>query len=412
MTGDKGRGMMAGMDDAAGADWAARLRASLAGAPMSRIDTPDAPDQPPIQPPSTHVAVEPAAEDAPTPAEPPESVEEAAPASGSAPVQAARDINEVLAALDAAPPGPVHADLAPLPRPPLFEAMQPTRPAPIAGPGHLLSALELSLQPAAHPQAARPVAEAFAPPPGTFDPADLAALDAMRADAAAMDGAVVDWFGLRTPIVLAPELASHAGTVLPRLVLADPRASAGEWIGLAVSVVGARESWRALDVGAGRGDLLLAGAVAARRRGLGLSLHATEGESERFAVLRAHAEVNGIAPTAHRFQQAELGADPNKLPRHAALAQDWLGDEHAWDWVRIARPETLWVLLRTAVELLSARVRVLSLTTHGRMTEATALRALPRAGWRLVAEAPSVVDRANPRGCKSPGVQVWRGPLA
>jgi hypothetical protein len=295
--------------------------------------------------------------------------------------------------------------------------MQPSRPAPPSRPVSLLSLLG-----EAHEELASPVLAADMRRPALaamggqslarFHAEDLAALDAVGAPVEPEKGMVRDWFGLRTPAALAPELGDHIGTTLPRPFPTDPRAPAAEWVGLALSIVGARGTWRVLEVAAGRGDLLLAGAVAARRRGLDLALHATEAEPSQFRALRAHAQANGIDPTAHRFEQVELGTAPDSKPRHGPILQDWLLEAPTWDWLRVAPDGILLPLLRTSGRLLAERVRVLSLATRSRMDEATAIRALARAGWRLIAEVPAILDPSRPRIAERPGVQVWRGPLA
>lgn len=240
---------------------------------------------------------------------------------------------------------------------------------------------------------------------------NLDALDALGAGAAGEPDMVVDWFGLRTPIAIAPELAAHAGAVLPRPAPADPRAPAAEWIGLAASVAGATGSWRALSVDAGRGDLLLAGAVAARRRGLAPDLHASETKPKAFAALLQHAEANGIAPAPGAFQQAAIGTDPEKAPPRGSTVQEVLAGQDTWDWVRIAARSALIPLLRLSVPLLTERVRFLSLVTHSRREEAHAIRMLARGGWRLVAEQPVALRRRDPEAAERTGVQVWRGSL-
>jgi hypothetical protein len=240
---------------------------------------------------------------------------------------------------------------------------------------------------------------------------DLTVLDTLRASTEGEAGVVMDWFGLRTPLTIAPDLAGHAGAVLPRPDLDDPRAPVEEWIGLAGSVAGATGTWRALAVGAGRGDLLLAGAVAARRRGLALDLHASEAHPRGFADLLRHAEANGIDPSAGRFQQAVVGTDPAAPPPRGAAVQEWLAAATAWDWVRIAAPRAVVPLLRLSVPLLTEKVRVLSLVTQSRGEEAAAIRQLGRNGWRLVAELPVTLRRRRPEAAERTGVQVWRGPL-
>jgi hypothetical protein len=240
---------------------------------------------------------------------------------------------------------------------------------------------------------------------------DLDALDQLGAGVPGEKGMVVDWFGLRIPVALAPELAAQEGGVLPRPAPADPRAPAAEWIGLAASVAGATGTWRAMSIGAGRGDTLLSGAAAARQRGLATELHASEPDGKSFAALVALAEANGLAPPAGRFQQAKVGADPEAPPPRGATVQDLLRQAEAWDWVRIgARGRTV-PLLRLSLPLLEQRVRFLSLVTHSRREEAFAISSLARAQWRLVAELPVALRRRNPEMAERVGVQVWRSAL-
>ncbi len=251
-----------------------------------------------------------------------------------------------------------------------------------------------------------------APPEVTLAAEDLARLDTLGAGASAEPGMVVDWFGLRTPAAIAPELAAHAGKVLPKPYPADPRASAAEWVGLARSTAEAKGSWRALSVGGERGDLLLAGAVAARRRGLDLELHVAEPVPGTFAALQQHADANGIEPGARRFQQARIGTDPERRPARGVVVQDLLAGAETWDWLRISQPKSLGPLLKLSAPLLTERVRVLSLVTRSRSEEALAIRTLAQASWRLVAELPVRLAPANPTEAQRPGAQVWLGKLA
>jgi hypothetical protein len=240
---------------------------------------------------------------------------------------------------------------------------------------------------------------------------DLDALDALGAGAAGEKGMVVDWFGLRTPVALAPDLAAHEGGVLPRPAPTDPRAPAAEWIGLAASIAGATGTWRAMSIGAGRGDTLLSGAVAARRRGLTPDLHACEPEPKAFAALTALADANGLAPAPGQFQQAKIGTDPKTTPPRGTTVQDLLAGAEAWDWVRIGARGSIVPLLRLSAELLGERVRFLALVTHSRREEAFAIGTLARAQWQLVAELPVALRRRNPESAERSGVQVWRSGL-
>ncbi|MGG5812002.1 hypothetical protein, partial [Falsiroseomonas sp. CW058] len=279
-----------------------------------------------------------------------------------------------------------------------------------------LPALRQAILAGAAPGSAPGSAPATAPPRDAAargpDAADLAAIEALGAGAAGEPGFIVDWFGLRTPLGIAPDLAAGAGKVLPAPVAGDSRARAAEWAGLARSVAAAAGTWHALSIGAGRGDLLLAGAVAARRRGLTPVLQASEADPRRFAALLEHAAANGIDPAAHRFQQAEIGPAPAARPARGASVQDILAEAPSWDWVQVAPAGTLVPLLQGAMPLLTERVRILSLATHGRLDEMTAIRLLSAAGWTLLAEQPAVLDLRRPKFATRSGAQVWRAPQA
>lgn len=373
-------------------DWAARLKGSLAAAAPAAA--PPAPEPPAPVPPQ-----DPPAPDMPAPL--PDLFEAL-----SAP--AASDLLAVLSAPPPAPPAQGAVLVAPALR---AEAPPPAAPSSTmasllaAESGDQGSELPTGL---AQPEPPRPTRR-VAPTQGDEG---LAALEAICAKAPRAPGVITDWFGLRTPAAIAPELEAKVGQVLGRPGRGDIRARYQDWAGLAQSVMGAQGTWRGLAIGAGRGDLLLAGAVAARRRGLEIDLHATEGDAPRFAALLAHAEANGIDPTAHRFQQAVLGADPSAPPPRSVAVQEWMSHAETWDWVRVGPRGLLLRLLQLSAPLLRDRVRTLSLVTHSRGEEALAIRVLSRQGWRLVGEAPGVLRLRVPMSFAEPGIQVWRGPSA
>ena len=258
-----------------------------------------------------------------------------------------------------------------------------------------------------HPADLAAIEAATQPAPG-FDPADLEAVEAVAQAPARLDGHAVDWFGLRTPLDLAPELASWPGGLLPHPPAFDPRALPSDWIALALSLAEAAESWRAISIATGRGDLLLAGAVASRRLGLSSRLVATEGDAQRRVVLHRHAVSNDLpeALLAVPPGRATLGdTDSGSLALPALLES-----EPRWDWLRIAQPGLVVPLLNGALDLLTARVRVLSLVTRHRGEEARAAATLAEAGWRLIGETPCRLSRADPRKADQPGVQAWRAP--
>jgi hypothetical protein len=373
---------------------------------------------------------------------PPPKSPEASPALPSAsPQAAALRPSPLLEALRTTPPDPVATPAPRPPAPPEATAVPDAEPAPrtlperevravfellvgrppqpaeldgLQGFSRRMALREAIMASAAFRDAVLAPAAGTAPPQAdsVAEEEDLAGLDALGAAAPGEPGMVVDWFGLRTPLAIAPELAEHAGKALPKPFPSDPRATAAEWIGVAASVAGAKGGWRALFVGSGRGDLLLSGAVAARRRGLGLDLHATEPVAGDHAALLRHAEANGIDPGAGRFQQVAAGADPGRPPPRGALVQDLLAGGEPWDWVGIAPAGLLGILAKLSTPLLGERVRFLSLVTRSRGEEAVAIRSLSQAGWRLVAEQPMRMTPRDLRKVDRPGAQVWRGPLA
>ncbi len=399
--------------------------AALPSAPAGQPAAEPAKALPPsAAPPATPPATPPAASagPAPPPAPPPPAAEPAPattwlllgalspPAAekteipASPPVESAPAVTSPLfAALSLPPteqPAPAPTEPATAATSPLFAALS-SLPAPEA------ASPEPSVPPAELPAAA-PEAPGVEPddPKAAQSQDDLTAMQALGGRAKAEHGFVVDWFGLRTPAEIAPELHSWHGGLLPRPVPQDPRAPAAAWLGLVHSLASARDRWCALSVQAGRGDLLLAGAVAARRHGLEVALHATEADPLLFGALVKHAAANRLGPPQTRFRQTEVGpADRIPLPALLEAAPHW-------DWVQISLPSQAPALLGGLLPLLTARVRVLSLTTQSRREEAEAVATLSAAGWRLVAEQGALLSPQDPIRALRPGVQAWRSPEA
>ncbi|WP_439598049.1 hypothetical protein [Falsiroseomonas sp.] len=212
---------------------------------------------------------------------------------------------------------------------------------------------------------------------------------------------------LGPPSLAAAYLAVN-GTPMP----AEAATDGAEWLGLARSLDQAKDGWRALFLGAAQTELPLAGALAARSRGLAPVLHATEEHPGHFGRLLAALEAKGLAEGETRLLQAAVAADPARLPPRGALAQELLERQAAWDYVRLGVPRVIIGLLRQAQPLLDARVRWLLLRPETRAEEAAAIKALGAAKWRLVAERPARLRLGRPITTAQPGVQLWRGPLA
>ncbi|MGI0134103.1 MAG: hypothetical protein ACREBW_04010, partial [Candidatus Micrarchaeaceae archaeon] len=122
-------------------------------------------------------------------------------------------------------------------------------------------------------------------------------------------GFVVDFLGSRIRITSLWKEARHLeGQVLPVPVPADFHAEAIEWIGLLKSVRGATGEYVAMELGAGFGPWVVAGGVAARRKGIrNIRLCAVEGDPQHFQFLRQHLSDNEFDPDQHSLFQAAVG---------------------------------------------------------------------------------------------------------
>ncbi|MBU8536242.1 hypothetical protein [Falsiroseomonas tokyonensis] len=344
----------------------------------------------PAAPPALPLGLPPGLPPAPRPAPP---AEPAAPSGGllsflaqQAPPQPAPAIWEgpLLSALGAAPLQPPQAP--PTPEAPISEA-----PLPGPAPAQALASAEAIL-------ASKPVlksaAQAPVPPskPRLAPPAKPAEPDA---DPLA-------------PAQIAAAYEAVHGSAMP----AEAAGDGADWLGLARSLDEAKESWRALFLGASQADLPLAGALAARGRGLAPVLHATESHPGNFRRLLAALEAKGLQAGETRLLQAAVTTDPDSLPPGGALVQGLLERQEAWDYVRVSGPRVIGGLLKRAQPLLDARVRWMMLRLETRAQEAAAIKGLGAAKWKLVAERPARLQPGLPVTTAQPGIQLWRGPLA
>jgi FkbM family methyltransferase len=260
-------------------------------------------------------------------------------------------------------------------------------------------------------------------------------------DPAAEPGFIVDRLGVRTRVAsLWDGVAGLSGTVIPLPLEADFHAEAVEWIGVLKAVDTARKRFVAMELGAGWGPWLVAGATAARRRGItALRLLGVEADPVHFAAMQQHFRDNGIDPADHVLLHAAVGggAGRARFPRSADARNDWgqrpdadaraadmievdrvaIGDlifrEPVWDLVHIDVQGGEAELCRAAVELLGERVRWLVIGTHSRVIEGELVALLHAAGWQLENEKPARVVW-NPAAATleamttHDGTQVWR----
>jgi FkbM family methyltransferase len=269
-------------------------------------------------------------------------------------------------------------------------------------------------------------------------------------------GFIVDFLGVRTRVTsLASPQRLHEG-VLDIPVPGDYHAEAIEYIGLVKSVARATTQFVALELGAGWGPWLVAGAAAARRRGLDpIRLYGVEADPAHFAFMVRHFEDNGIDPAGQCLIQAAVGLERGKArwPKIADAANDWgsrparldatgtndqdasylgalLDDFIEVDVVPVAElleREARWDLVHVDVQgwerlvcdaaraQLNSRVAHVVVGTHSRKLDGELIDLFHHEGWILEHEKPSrftfipgarVLESMN----EADGTQVWRNP--
>jgi FkbM family methyltransferase len=259
-----------------------------------------------------------------------------------------------------------------------------------------------------------------------------------------------DFLGTRTRCAYLPEAyAGLAGTVegypgTERAALHD----VAEWIGLLSAVLDAGESFVGVELGAGWGPWVVAGAAAARIRGIrDIKLAAVEGAASHVAFLRQHFADNDLLPDDHIIMHAAVGTYDGvaRFPRLHDPVLEWSaealyeGAAHTagrieqtslnYDEIPCVSVPTLLSrmppvdvihmdiqgserdVVRESIGALSAGVRRLVIGTHGRDIEADLLGILATAGWVLEVETRCMlVQRGQRFDLFRDGVQVWRNP--
>lgn len=295
-----------------------------------------------------------------------------------------------------------------------------------------------------------PPAAAPSVPPGQVSAADRALLERFAvAPPAGEAGFVIDFLGVRTRVAfMGAGAASFSGAVVGVPVPHDFRAFAAEWLGLIRAVAAARGRFTAMELGAGWGPWLVAGAVAARHRGIAeIRLCGVEADPGHFAFLRQHFADNGLDPDAHRLLAAAVGPAAGEALWPAAddPANDYgarvLGAGERRDHrgararVRLVpmvgvadllRAEPLWDLVHLDVQGLEGalctaaradlgRVRRIVIGTHTRQIEGELIELFHGLGWALEHESPARFAY-DPEAAsvlamtEVDGTQIWRNP--
>ncbi len=290
-----------------------------------------------------------------------------------------------------------------------------------------------------------------------YSDADILVFDSFRhARPQPTPGFVTDFLGSRTRTSsLWDTVRPLDGQVMGRPVPYD-LFEAIEWIGLLKAVASGRDGrFAMMELGAGYGPWLVAGARAARLRELGdVRLLGVEADPGRYALMRQHFLDNDLDPEAHTLICAAVGVEEGHArwprivdPANSAGARpvreaqggldrkdelymqgamqdfievdivpmgDLLSRQPVWDLVHIDVQGWEAKLCAGCVELLNARVRWLVIGTHSRLIDGEVMEILHGAGWVLENEKPTrfQFDTAKPLDLMTEvdGVQVWRNP--
>jgi FkbM family methyltransferase len=268
-------------------------------------------------------------------------------------------------------------------------------------------------------------------------------------DAKPEPGFVVDFVGSRIRATsLWKEARTLDGQLLSIPVPADFHAEAIEWIGLLKAVRTAVGQYVAIELGAGFGAWSIAGAVAARQKGIEtIRLCAVEADPHHFELLRQHFRDNGFEPNSHFLLEAAVGVNAGvaQWPVVEDVAQVWgcrpivggvdysgrefqktkqvsvtpildlIRREPVWDLVHFDVQGDELSLCRCSIEELNARVRWIIVGTHSRKIDGDLLELMSGAGWLLEHEKPAKFT-FTPNAptleamTKIDGTQVWQNP--
>lgn len=258
------------------------------------------------------------------------------------------------------------------------------------------------------------------------------------------EGFITDRLGVKTRgSSLWDQVQYLVGTVIPPPIPNDFHAEAIEWIGLLKSVRSARGKYVAMELGAGWGPWVVAGAFAARNAGIrNISLLAVEGDPGHFAFLRQHFIDNGWNPDQHILLQAAVGAQPgrarwprveprnsygtrlltgveaqvaNTLELQVLSITDLLRQQARWDLVHVDVQGSEVEICKAGIAALNERAHWLVIGTHSRLIEGLLISLLMSAGWVLENEKP-VIFGFQPNApsvealTRVDGTQVWRNP--
>ncbi|WHZ37733.1 class I SAM-dependent methyltransferase [Sagittula sp. MA-2] len=257
-------------------------------------------------------------------------------------------------------------------------------------------------------------------------------------------GTVTNFLGLKVPVAVCPAvLEPLAGTVEG---LPDPgnwHADIAEWAAALRAVEAAEGRFTVVELGCGWGCWLMNTGLAARRRGLELTLVGVEGDAGHLVQAEAALALNGFRPEDWRLVHGIAAARPGKAIFPGAGAAGWGGaavfDPDAATLARAEADPKVQVLdcypleelaggrridllhidiqgAETAfvagnADALDRQVRRVLIGTHSRTIEGALEAHFLGRGWRMEIDRPAIAPLRGGRPVVAiDGVQMWSNP--
>ncbi len=253
-------------------------------------------------------------------------------------------------------------------------------------------------------------------------------------------GFFTDFLGVKTRCsYLPPSYAQFSGHVEQPGDAAVPLHETAESLALMAAVDEAGDILTVVELGAGWGPWLVAGAAAARQRGKHYRLIGVEADPGHLDFMRTHMRDNGVDPYGQKLIHAVVGAEDGTahFPVLPDPSADWgataafAGDGHrtATQYVAIPSIAIATALsgtdrvdlmhcdiqgaeadaLTAAIDAVSAKVRRLVVGTHGRSIEERLHALLAGHGWTVEHDRACTFTQIGTAIVPlADGTQVWR----
>ncbi|NPD68336.1 hypothetical protein HN018_08990 [Lichenicola cladoniae] len=256
-----------------------------------------------------------------------------------------------------------------------------------------------------------------------------------------LDGSFYDFIGTRTRCSYLPAVYAGASGLVEgppgteRFGLHEP----AEWEGTLRSVLEAGSRFVAVELGAGWGPWLVAGARAAQRRGIqDIRLAGVEGASSHYDFMLQHFRDNGLDPASHLLFNAVAGVHDGiaRFPKLVHPSSNWGAEanfEQGQSLEQFEEVESISIatllaklpkvdllhcdiqgaeadVLLASGDLLSQQVSRIVVGTHGRVIEGRLMEFFGANNWTLEHDSACRFnqDATGKLQLAADGVQVWR----